>query len=67
MTGAESRKQTGEPHAPAEAQPANIQSFTCCFAMDHLPGEDHTIDKPPDYAFWRDYVPALRPPGPANC
>jgi hypothetical protein len=24
-------------------------------------GEDHTIDRPPDYAFWRDYVPALRP------
>src|SRR3982074_470493 len=38
VTGFESRKQTGEPHAPAEAQPKNIQSFTCCFAMEHRPG-----------------------------
>src|SRR6185369_16911464 len=38
VTGFESRQQTGEPHAPAEAQPKNIQSFTCCFAMEHRPG-----------------------------
>lgn len=61
VTGAESRRQTGEPHAPDEAQPANIQSFTVCFAMDHRAGEDHTIDRPDEYAFWRDYVPDLRP------
>jgi hypothetical protein len=62
VTGAESRKVTGEPHAPEEAQPQNIQSFTCCFAIEHRAGEDHTIDKPRDYAFWRDYVPNLTPP-----
>jgi hypothetical protein len=61
VTGFESRKQTGEPHAPAEAQPNNIQSFTCCFAMEHRQGEDHTIDRPEEYAFWRDYRPALKP------
>jgi hypothetical protein len=66
VTGFESRKQTGEPHAPEEAQPANIQAFTVCFAMDYLPGEDHTIDKPEEYEFWRDYVPQLRPPWPAK-
>jgi hypothetical protein len=66
VTGFESQKQTGEPHAPAEAQPANMQSFTFCFAMDYLAGEDHTIDKPEEYAFWRDYVPALRPPWPGK-
>jgi hypothetical protein len=66
VIGAESREQTGELHAPEQAQPANIQSFTFCFAMDHLPGEDHTIDKPADYGFWRDYVPALRPPWPGK-
>jgi hypothetical protein len=44
------------------AQPANSQSFTFCFAMDHLEGEDHTIEKPADYAKWRSYVPALTPP-----
>ncbi len=66
VTGAESRKDTGEPHAPETAQPANIQSFTVCFAMDYRPGEDHTIDKPEEYAFWRDYAPALRPPWPGK-
>ena len=66
VTGFESRKQTGEPHAPAEAQPANIQAFTVCFAVDYLKDEDHTIDRPPEYGFWRDYVPQLRPPWPGK-
>lgn len=66
VTGFESRRQTGEPHAPEEAQPANIQAFTVCFAMDYLPGEDHTIDRPEEYDFWRDYVPQLRPPWPGK-
>lgn len=61
VTGFESRRKTGEMHAPAEAQPANIQSFTVCFAMDYLKGEDHTIDRPEEYAFWRDYMPSLQP------
>lgn len=62
VTGAESRSQTGEAHAAKVAQPGNSQSFTFCFAMDHLEGEDHTIEKPGDYAKWRSYVPALTPP-----
>ncbi|MBM3213404.1 FAD-dependent oxidoreductase [Candidatus Poribacteria bacterium] len=62
VTGAESQAETGEPHAPSEAQPDNHQAFTCCFAMDYLPGEDHTIDPPAEWAFWRDYVPAMTPP-----
>jgi hypothetical protein len=64
--GAESRKQTGEPHAPEEADPRNIQALTHCFAIDHLEGEDHTIDRPDMYDFWKDYVPPLNPawPGP---
>jgi len=61
VTGAESIKDTGEPHASPNARPSDIQAFTYCFAMDYLPGEDHTIDKPTDYAFWRDYVPTLKP------
>jgi hypothetical protein len=66
VTGFESQKETGEPHAPAVAQPDNQQAFTCCFAIDYLPGEDHTIDKPAEYDFWRKYVPKLTPdwPGP---
>jgi hypothetical protein len=66
VTGAESQRQTGEPHAPGEAAPANMQAFTYCFAIDYLDGEDHTIDKPRGYAFWRDFVPALKPAWPGR-
>lgn len=61
VIGAESRKQTGEPHAPEEADPTNIQALTHCFAIDHLEGEDHTIDRPDMYDFWKDYIPPLEP------
>lgn len=66
VTGAESRKDTGEPHAPEVAQPSDIQSFTLCYAIDYRRGESHVIDKPADYPFWRDYVPKLRPPWPGK-
>lgn len=62
VTGAESRSETDEAHAPVEAQPHNMQAFTCCFAMDYLDGEDHTIQRPAEYDFWRSYVPQLDPP-----
>jgi hypothetical protein len=66
VTGAESRRDTKEPHAPAEAQPHNHQACTVCFALDYQPGKDHRIDEPPNYRFWREYVPQLTPrwPGP---
>jgi len=64
VTGFESRKQTGEPSAPEAAQADNVQSFTVCFAMDYIKGATHTIEKPEEYGFWRDYVPQLRPPWP---
>ncbi|MBL8216043.1 MAG: FAD-dependent oxidoreductase [Bryobacterales bacterium] len=66
VTGFESQKQTGEPSAPSEAQPANEQSFTHCFAMEYRAGEDHTIDKPAEYGFWREYVPQLKPAWPGK-
>ncbi len=66
VVGAESRAETGEPHAAEVASAANIQSFTICFAMDLVPGEDHTIDKPAEYDFWRDYVPQLMPAWPGK-
>ncbi|MBN1285739.1 MAG: FAD-dependent oxidoreductase [Anaerolineae bacterium] len=56
VIGAESQDQTGELHAVDGApQPLDQQAVTWCFAMDYLPGEDHTIDKPEDYDFWRGY------------
>jgi hypothetical protein len=41
---------TGEPHAPSEDQPGNLQPVTVCFAVDHLAGEDHTTPRPVRYA-----------------
>ena len=62
ITGAESQAQTGEMHAPSNVMPANSQSFTYCFAIDYLEGEDWPIERPQDYAFWRNYTPNLTPP-----
>jgi len=66
VVGAEGREDTGEAHAPEKAQPENQQSFTCCFAIEYRAGEDHTIDRPAEYTFWRDYVPKLRPAWPGK-
>jgi hypothetical protein len=46
VLGAESRSETGEPHAPERADPLDQQAITVCFALEHLPGEEHIIDKP---------------------
>lgn len=62
VSGTEARRDTGEPHAPVVADPQNHQAFTCCFAVDYLANEDHRIDRPTEYAFWRDHVPPLTPP-----
>lgn len=61
VSGAESQAQTGEPHALEEADPLDQQAVTACFAMDHRPGEDHTIDRPADYDFWRSYQASFWP------
>lgn len=66
VTGVESQAETGEPSAPAEAQPRNVQAFSMCFAMEHHAGADHTIDRPANYEFWRDYVPQLQPAWPGR-
>ena len=66
ITGFESRAMTGEASAPETAQSANIQAFTVCFAMAYRDGENHVISKPEDYNFWRDYVPAMKPPWPGK-
>ena len=56
VTGAESQADTGEPHAlEGPADPMDMQAITHCFAMDYIEGEDHTIDKPEDYTYWRNY------------
>lgn len=66
VTGAESREETGEPHAATETQPHNMQAMTWCFAMDYDPNGEHVIEQPANYEFWRDYVPELSPPWPGR-
>lgn len=66
ITGSESRSDTGELHAGEQANPENQQAFTMCFAVDHLEGENHVIDRPEEYTFWRDFVPELTPPWPGR-
>ena len=61
VTGFESRHDTGEPSAPDDHQPLNMQAASICFAVEHRAGEDHTIDKPAHYDFWRNYQPAYWP------
>jgi len=66
VTGTESKKETGELHAPEIGNSKNVQAFTTCFAMDYLPGENHTIEKPSNYEFWKNHVPDLMPPWPGK-
>ncbi|MCC9607433.1 FAD-dependent oxidoreductase [Blastopirellula sp. JC732] len=62
ITGAEAKSDTHELHAAEVANPANQQAFTVCFPLQYVAGENFVGDKPADYDFWRDYVPALTPP-----
>ena len=66
VTGTESKKETGELHAPEKGDPNNHQAFTVCFAMDHLPGENHLINKPTEYNFWRNFIPKMTPAWPGK-
>ncbi|MGH3311713.1 MAG: FAD-dependent oxidoreductase [Streptomyces sp.] len=61
VTGAESRDRHGEPSAPEVADPANMQGITFCFAIEHRAVENHVIDRPRDYDFWRSYQPDFWP------
>lgn len=61
ITGTESQKETRELHAPEKADPENNQAFTMCFAVDYVPGKNHTIEKPLEYDFWRNFKPEMRP------
>ncbi len=54
FSGVESRFATREEHAPAFADPDNVQDFTYPFAIELCPGENHTIAKPPHYEEFRD-------------
>lgn len=56
VIGAESQKQTGEPSAlPGVPNPMDQQSISWCFAVSYEVGEDHTIERPATYDYWKDY------------
>ena len=58
--GAEHRDTYNEMHGRADhAEPLDQQGITWCFAMERRPGEDHVIDKPQGYDWWRDYTPKM--------
>lgn len=61
VTGSESRSETGEPHARIVADPGNVQAATWTFAIEHRAGEDHTIDRPENYADWANDHPKIWP------
>ncbi|MEO3816246.1 FAD-dependent oxidoreductase [Plantactinospora sp. B24E8] len=61
VIGAEGQDTTGEPHALPVADPLNQQAISWCFALEHRPGEDHTIDRPAGYDFWRTAVAPFWP------
>ncbi|WP_043625812.1 FAD-dependent oxidoreductase [Nonomuraea candida] len=61
VVGAEGVGDTGEPHAPAVADPLDQQAVSWCFPVEHRPGEDHTIDKPARYEHWRTHVSPFWP------
>jgi len=54
VSGAESKNETNELHAPGKANPKNNQAFTLCFAMDYQPGKNNVEDPPANYGFWRN-------------
>lgn len=63
--GAEHQSEHNEPHArPDKADPGDTQAISWCFALEHRPGEDHTIARPANYEFWRGFVPPLDKPWP---
>ena len=61
VVGAEPQEDTAEPHADPGGNERCQMALTWCFAMDHLEGEDHTVDRPEQYEIFRDTVPPNGP------
>lgn len=65
--GAEHRDVHHELHGhPDRTDPRDIQAISWCFALEHRAGENHVIDKPARYDFWRDFVPQFDKPWPGK-
>lgn len=67
VVGAEHRDRHGEMHGhPDGDDPDDVQAISWCFALEHRPGENHTIARPDRYDFWRDYIPHFDVPWPGK-
>ncbi len=64
--GAESAAEFGEMHGHPTGDDNDQQAISWCFAIEHRPGEDHTISKPSRYDFFSNYVPPLTPSWPGK-
>ena len=54
VVGQEAASEYGEKHAPEEARPDWIQSFTYCFAVQYLPdGPRVLVEKPAEYEYFK--------------
>lgn len=63
--GAEHRDVHGELHGRTDhTDPLDQQAISWCFAMEHHPGEDHTIPEPVGYPEWRAFRPDFDEPWP---
>lgn len=52
VVGSESADETGELHAPRNADPTDQQAASWCAAVELCPGEDHRTERPDDYDRW---------------
>lgn len=59
VVGAESKQETGEPHALEGKDSLDTQAITYVFAVDYVEGEVFTIEQPKQYDFWKGYVPSF--------
>ena len=55
--GADARADFNEPSAPDEGDPLDVQSFTYPFVIEHAPGGEYRIAKPPRYEHNRGEQP----------
>ena len=59
--GREPGRDRRAPRAAGRPEPLDQQAVSWCFPLDYMPGEDHTIDRPDEYDFWRDYRASFWP------
>jgi hypothetical protein len=61
VTGSEAKSDTGEWHAPEQADPQDMQAITWCFAVSREASGDYTIDKPDRYDYYMQHISSFWP------